>query len=161
MKVKIDDMDLKILGELRTDSKRPVRELSKILGMHPNTLLQRIKRLEKNGFVSGYSAKLDYRALGYDIHAIVMIKNHKGVLEGDKYLLDLTKIPEVECVYSIMGSSDCMAMVRAKNRDDLVRVLKILQNHKNVIRTTSHLVLVSYKEHDSFNPFSAMKSVKK
>ena len=67
MKTKVDAVDLMILRELRTDCKRPMRELAHKLRMHPNTLLQRIKRLEKSKIVRKYHADIDYKSLGYDM----------------------------------------------------------------------------------------------
>jgi len=156
MKNKIDTIDLMILKELRNDCKRPMRELAQTLRMHPNTLLQRIKRLEKSHIVRKYHADIDYKALGYDMHAMVMIKIKKGGLEDDKLLNEVTKVPEVVALYAVSGGADVVAIVRARNRDDLVRILKYIQLQKTVLRTTSYLVLVTYKDSYQFNPLNSM-----
>ena len=96
MKNKVDSIDLMILRELREDCKRPVRELAQKLRMHPNTLLQRIKRLEQSKIVRRYHADIDYKALGYDMHAIVMIKIKRSGLEDEDLLKDVAMIPEVQ-----------------------------------------------------------------
>ena len=44
--------------------------------------------------------------------------------------------------------------MKARNRDDLVRILQIIQTQQAVLRTTSYLVLVTYKESYQFNPLS-------
>ncbi|MBU0532052.1 Lrp/AsnC family transcriptional regulator [Candidatus Micrarchaeota archaeon] len=152
MKNKIDTVDLMILKELRNDCKRPMRELAQTLRMHPNTLLQRIKRLEKSKIVRKYHADVDYKALGYDMHAMVMIKIKKSGLE-DEHLMDaVAKVPEIVALYAVSGAADVVAIVKAKNRDDLVRILSYIQSQKSVLRTTSYLVLVTYKESYQFNP---------
>src|SRR5271157_1477684 len=138
MKNKVDTTDLMILRELRNDCKRPVRELAQTLHMHPNTLLQRIKRLEKSKIVRSYYADIDYKALGYDMHAIVMIKIRKGGLEDDGLLRGVAKIPEIQSLYAVTGAADCIAIIEAKNRDDLVRVLQAIQSEKTVLRTVSY-----------------------
>lgn len=154
MKNKVDAVDLMILRELREDCKRPMRELATKLRMHPNTLLQRIKRLEKSKVIRKYHADIDYKELGYDMHAIVMIKIKKSGLEDDNLLHDVAKLPEVVALYAVTGVSDCIATVKAKNRDDLVRILKAVQSQKAVLRTTSYLILVTYKEAYEFNPLT-------
>lgn len=156
MKNKVDETDLLILSELREDCKRPVRELAQTLRMHPNTLLQRIKRLEKAGIIRRYHADIDYKALGYDMHAIVTIKIKKSGLEDEKLLGDVGRMPEVQSLYAVTGSNDCIAVIKAKNRDDLVRILRVIQTQKSVLRTTSYLVLVTYKESYQFNPLSPL-----
>jgi DNA-binding Lrp family transcriptional regulator len=156
MKNKVDTVDLMILRELRDDCKRPMRELAQKLRMHPNTLLQRIKRLEKSKIIRRYHADIDYKALGYDMHAVVMIKIKKSGLEDEKLLQNVTSVPEIQSLYAVTGVADCIAIVKAKSRDDLVRVLQTVQSEKSVLRTTSYLVLVTYKESYQFNPLSAI-----
>lgn len=160
MKNKVDSIDLMILRELRNDCKRPVRELAQILHMHPNTLLQRIKRLEKSKIIRRYYADIDYKALGYDMHAIVMIKIRKSGLEDENLLKGVAQIPEVQSLYAVTGSADCVAVIKAKSRDDLVRVLTRIQSEKAVLRTISYLVLVTYKESYEFNPLIGLVSEK-
>ncbi|HSB47296.1 MAG TPA: Lrp/AsnC family transcriptional regulator [Candidatus Bilamarchaeum sp.] len=160
MKSKVDTMDLLILRELRDDCKRPMRELAQKLRMHPNTLLQRIKRLEKSKVIRRYHADIDYKALGFDMHAVVMIRIRKSGLEDEKLLESVALLPEVQSLYATTGGADCIAIVKAKNRDDLVRILRVIQTEKSVLRTTSYLVLVNYKESFQFNPLSAVTGEK-
>lgn len=156
MKNKVDTVDLMILRELRDDCKRPMRELAQKLRMHPNTLLQRIKRLEKAKIIRKYHADIDYKALGYDMHAIVMIRIRKSGLEDEKLLNQVADLPEVHSLYAVTGGADCIAVVKAKSRDDLVRVLKTIQTQEAVLRTTSYLVLVTYKDSYQFNPLTSV-----
>ena len=145
MKHKIDTVDLMILKELRKDCKRPMRELAQKLRMHPNTLLQRIKRLEKSKIVRRYHADIDYKALGYDMHSVVMIKIRKSGLEDKDLLKDVAAMPEVVSLYAVTGGADVIATVKAKNRDDLVRVLRAIQSNDSVLRTTSYIILLTFK----------------
>jgi len=154
MKNKVDTVDLLILRELRDDCKRPMRELAQKLRMHPNTLLQRIKRLEKTKLIRRYHADIDFKELGFDMHAIVMIKIRKSGLQEDNLLKSVANLPEVQSLYAVTGGADCIAIVKARNRDDLVRILQIIQTQQSVLRTTSYLVLVTYKESYQFNPLS-------
>lgn len=153
MKNKIDTVDLMILRELRKDCKRPMRELAQKLRMHPNTLLQRIKRLEKSKVVRLYHADIDYQALGYDMHVIVMVKIKKsGTEEEDKVLKSLGELPEIVALYEVTGGVDCIVIVKARNREDFVRILRSVQSQKAVLRTNSFLVLAVFKEPHHFNP---------
>ncbi|NYZ74377.1 Lrp/AsnC family transcriptional regulator [Candidatus Micrarchaeota archaeon] len=157
MKNKVDTVDLMILRELRDDCKRPMRELAQKLRMHPNTLLQRIKRLEKSKIIRKYHADIDYKELGYDMHAVVMIKIKKSGLEDQNLLKRVAALPEVQSLYAVAGGADVIATVKAKNRDDLVRILRAIQIEAAVLRTTSYLVLVMYKESYQFNPLSMVE----
>jgi Lrp/AsnC family leucine-responsive transcriptional regulator len=148
----LDETDMKILKALRDNCKRPVRELAKDLHVHPNTLLQRIKRLEKREVIRKYQANIDYHKVGYDIHAIIMIKITKRGLEDPNLLKEVAAIPEIEALYAITGTADCIAILRAENKDNMVEVLKNIQSHDKVLRTITHLILVTYKHPHEFNP---------
>lgn len=150
----LDATDIMILSELRQNCKRPVRELAKDLHIHPNTLLQRIKKLEKRGVIRGYQANINYHELGFDLHAIVMIKITRRGLEDPNLLKDVAHIPEVEALYATTGTADVIALVRAENKNQLLEVLKSIQKQEKVARTTSHLILVTYKFPHEFNPLS-------
>lgn len=156
MKHKVDTVDLMILKELRKDCKRPMRELAQKLRMHPNTLLQRIKRLEKSKIVRCYHADIDYKALGYDVHAVVTIRIRKSGLEDEALLKEVATHPEVVSLYAVTGGADCIAVVKAKSMDDLVHLLKFIQAQEQVLRTTTYLILLTYKEAYEFNPLVAV-----
>ncbi|MBN1170445.1 Lrp/AsnC family transcriptional regulator [Candidatus Micrarchaeota archaeon] len=156
MKTKVDAVDLMILREVRADCKRPMRELANKLRMHPNTLLQRIKRLEKSRIIRKYHADVDYKALGFDMHAVVMIKIKKSGLEDPDLLKDIASLPEIVSLYAVTGVADCIAIVKAKNRDALLTILKAIQSQASVLRTTSYLILVTYKEDFQFNPLTTV-----
>jgi len=152
MEEKIDQTDFNILRELRNDCKQPLKELAQKLKIHPNTLMQRIKRLENLKIIRSYQADIDYEKLGYDMHAIAMIKIRRRGLEKKTLLKHVLGIPEVEGLYAVTGIADCMAVVKAKGRDDLLRVLKEIQTDEDVLRTTTYLVLDTYKDGRKFNP---------
>ena len=69
----LDDIDRQILKELRLDCRRSYRELAKSVGLSPAALIERMNRLEKNGFVKGYVASLDFLRLGYEFMGVVQI----------------------------------------------------------------------------------------
>lgn len=152
MKEEFDDTDLAILRELRDDCKQPVREMAKKLGIHPNTILQRIKKLEKEKIIVKYSAEVDFRKLGYDLHAVIMGEVRKGRAGDQAQLADLAKMPEVQYLYAVTGAYDIIASVRVKNRDELVKVLGRIGENPIVERTMTHIILYSYKHPYEFNP---------
>jgi len=75
-----DETDRRILLELRKNCRRSYRELSKALDLSPATLIERVKRLEKAGYILGYSANLDFLKLGYEFMGVVKIDISRGAL---------------------------------------------------------------------------------
>lgn len=151
-----DRLDLAILKELRLNSKQSCRELSRTLKVHPNTLMQRIKRLEREKVITGYSANIDYRKVGYDLHAIVMVRASKKKSPTLWELASIAKIPAVQMFYATTGLYDGLAVVRVKDRDELVGVLQEIQKNPCVLRTNTFMVLSSFKQLHEFNPLEAM-----
>ena len=81
------------------------------------------------------------------ITAIVLISAEKGSLP--KLGEDLAGIPGVSEVYSVTGEFDFIAMVRAKEHDDLAEIVtsRIAQT-KGVARTFTHVAFRAYSKHD-------------
>ena len=152
MVAKHDELDLEILRELKDNSKIPYRKLASKLGVHPNTLMQRIKRLEKNKIIKRYTVDIDFENIGYDSQVLVLIKARGGRIGNLQQLHDIASIPQVRLLYGITGTYDVVAFILVKNRDELVSILKKIQEHPVISRTNSHIVLYSYKSIDDFNP---------
>ncbi|NBR40047.1 MAG: Lrp/AsnC family transcriptional regulator, partial [Alphaproteobacteria bacterium] len=69
----MDLIDLKILNQLSANSKTTLKQLSEQVGLSSSPLQARIKRLEKEGYIRGYTAQLDYTKLGQDHIAFVQV----------------------------------------------------------------------------------------
>jgi Lrp/AsnC family leucine-responsive transcriptional regulator len=152
MKFKLDQTDIEILSSLIDNGKYPTKELAKNLGIHPNTLLQRIKRLEKNGVITRYTAQINYEKVGYDLHVIMMIKVRKGRAGDMEQLNDLINIREVESLYATTGAWDLIGTARVKNRKHLLDVIQLIGKNEIVVKTSSYLTLFPYKAPYEFNP---------
>ncbi len=152
MTKELDATDITILRELRDNCKRPVRELAKELRVHPNTLLQRIKRLEKAGVILKYQAELDYGKLGFDLHAVIQIKVSKDARSKWPILDELRSIKDIASLYAVTGTCDLVAIVKTKNRDTLTSMLEELNKKPYIVETNSMLVLYTFKHAYEFNP---------
>ncbi|MBI5223685.1 Lrp/AsnC family transcriptional regulator [Candidatus Micrarchaeota archaeon] len=156
MAEKFDRVDLSILKELRDNAKQPLKELAKKLDIHHNTLMQRLKKLEKTGVIKSYSAEIDYTELGYGLKAIVTIKVRRNLTSGTELLKEIAEMPEILCLYAVTGNDDCVASVVARDREDLVRILRNIQKQKYVVKTNTYLVLITYKDGYQANPIGAL-----
>jgi len=152
MKDKIDSIDLLILRELRSNCKRPVRTLAQVLGVHPNTLLQRIKRLETSKLIIKYVAEVDYTKLGYDLYVFVAIKVNKDARSKWPILDELRAFKDIAALYAVTGGYDVMALVKTKNRETLTKLLEELNKKPYITETNSTLVLYPFKDAYEFNP---------
>jgi len=140
----MDDKDISILKHLLIDARQSARQLSHRLGVSTVTILSRIKKLEGENIIQGYSARLNHELLGYDITAIIEIKTNKGkMLEIEN---EIAKQDNVVAVYDITGNADMIIIAKFKNRVLLSEFVKKISLMPNVENSITHLVLNTIKE---------------
>ena len=142
--MKIDDKDMKIMNHLLLDSRQSARQLSHRLGMSTVTMISRLKKLQENKIIQGYTVRLNHELLGYDITAIIEIKTRQG-----KMLEIENQIAKENCVisvYDITGNSDTVVIAKFKDRESLSIFVKKLSALPNIENTITHKVLNTIKE---------------
>ena len=140
----MDKIDEKILKNLLVDARLSARQLSLKLGLSTVTVLSRIKKLEKEKIIKGYTSVLDHEKLGYDLTAVIEIiaKKDKLVQVED----ELSGIENVCAVYDVTGNTDTLIIAKFKGREDLSKFIKNLSVISNVESTITHVVLNTVKE---------------
>lgn len=142
--MEIDDKDIKILKLILTDARQSARQLSHRLDISTVTTISRLKKLEKNKIIHGYSARLDHELLGYEITAIIEIKTRLGkMLEIEN---EIAKQDNVIAVYDITGDADTLIIAKFKERKSLSTFVKKLSAVPNIENTVTHIVLNTIKE---------------
>lgn len=139
----IDKTDEEIIKNLIIDARLSARQLAIKLGMSTVTILTRIKKLEKEKIIKGYSALIDHEKLGYDLTAVIEVIAKKNILEIEE---KLAKIENVCGVYDITGNTDTVIVVKFRGRNELSRFVKDLSSMENVENTITHIVLNTIKE---------------
>ena len=142
--MKLDKTDEKILKNLMVDARLSARQLALKLEMSTVTVLSRIKKLEKEKIICGYTAVIDHEKLGYVLTAIIeiMAKNNK-IEEMEN---EVAKFENVCGVYDITGSTDTIIVAKFKERSELSKFVNGLAAIPNVENTITHVVLNTAKE---------------
>ncbi len=147
--MKIDDTDRRIIHELKLNCRRSARELASELGLSPSSLIERMKKLESGGVVTGYSANLDYIKLGYEFMALVQISiSHGKLLDVQE---KISRLPGVVSVYDVTGGHDSVAIVMCKNRADLSSLIKKILATQHVEKTNTSIILNVVKDQSQFS----------
>ena len=116
-----DDLDLKLLSELKKDSSISVPILSKKLGINSSVIYSRIKRLIKKKLIKKYTIEIDDVQLGYEVKASVGInRDPKFKEEIQRSLLDS---PEVSEICEITGRFDIIIKVLAEDLEQLHTII--------------------------------------
>jgi len=140
----LDELDLKILRQLMTDSRMSYRKIANELGVAPGTVLARIRRMEENKVLKKYTLSVDYEKLGFSVTSVTEIRVSKGKLvEVEKKLAEL---PGVCAVYDVTGDVDAIVISKFRNPTELSRFTKRILSMPNVERTNTHFVLTVVKE---------------
>jgi DNA-binding Lrp family transcriptional regulator len=140
----LDETDEKILRNLLVDARQSARQLALNLGISTVTVLSRIKKMEKEKVIHGYTAIIDHEKIGYTLTAIIeiMAKNDK-IIDIEK---EISKFENVCGVYDITGSTDTIIIAKFKDRNELSKFVKGLASILNVENTITHVVLNTAKE---------------
>jgi DNA-binding Lrp family transcriptional regulator len=140
----MDETDVKLLAKLLSDARLSYRRIADELRVSAPTVLNRVKKLEKESVIKFYSAILDHEKLGYDLTAIIEVTSVKGkVAEVEKHI---AKFPNVCAVYDIGGLTDMIVVAKFKNRSQLSNFVKKDLTLPYVERTNTHIVLLTLKE---------------
>lgn len=142
--MEIDAVDKKIINELIKNAKIPLRKLAKIAGVSFVTVLNRIKRMEKEKVIMGYEARICYRELGYDIYVLIELSIGKGrLLELQR---KIARNSNVCSVYDTTGQYDATIIAKFKTTKLMDAFLKQIQKYDFVERTNTKLILNVIKE---------------
>jgi len=107
-------------------------------------VINRIKIMENEKIIKGYTAILDHEKIGYELTAIIEITVSKGkLLEVEK---EIAKFPNVCAVYDITGLTDAIIIAKFKKRQELSDFIKNLLATPNIEKTNTHVVLTTVKE---------------
>lgn len=143
MTTKIDKLDKQILMELESNSRKSFRDIAGTLKISVGTVVNRVKNLEANGVIKGYTSILDSKKLGYQVAIVEIVVSSGKLLEVEK---KISENPIVHQVYDITGDTDAMIIVKYKSIDELSKFIKSLLSMPNVERTFTHVVLTVMKE---------------
>ena len=141
----IDDIDGKILSILQNDARTSNAEIARRLAMAPSAILERIRKLETRGFIEGYEARLNPKALEMGLLAFIYVRADERI--GSRVIGDeLAMIPEVQEVHHIAGEDCYLLKVRTKDPQSLIQLMREKFKHPNILSTKTTIVLETLKE---------------
>ena len=140
----LDTLDKKILNNLTVDARQSARQLALKLGVSTVTVLSRMKKLEKEKIILGYTVTIDHEKIGYSLTAIIEIMAKKDKIVDIEE--EVSKFENVCGVYDITGTTDTIIIAKFKERSELSTFVKGLASIPNVENTITHVVLSTAKE---------------
>ncbi|MCK6402893.1 DNA-binding Lrp family transcriptional regulator [Sphaerotilus sulfidivorans] len=103
--IDLDRYDIAILGELQRDGRLSNAELATRIGLSAAPTWRRVKRLEEEGYITGYRAEIDRRRIGLGVFAFVRIDAERNNAAATQALEDgIRALPEVVACHYISGT---------------------------------------------------------
>lgn len=107
--MKLDRIDIKILYELQKNGRITNVELAELVNLSPSPCLMRVKKLQAEGYVSGYSAQINVSKLGQTLTVFteITLKNHRQI-DFARFLAAVEKVEQVIECHLVSGGYDYM-----------------------------------------------------
>ncbi len=139
----LDEVDAKIINILKKDSRTPFTEIASTLGVSDSTIHVRLKKLKDDGILRGYTLDINEELMGKKIHGLAMINVNLGHLDD---VVSALKINEsVIKVYETHGANDLIALINARDLDELREVLIEIRKTENIASTALTTILKIWK----------------
>ncbi len=106
-RMKLDKIDIRILSELQKNGRITNVELAELVHLSPSPCLMRVKKLQSEGFITGYSAQIDIAKLGQSLTVFteITLRNHRQI-DFARFLSAVEKIDSVIECHLVSGGYD-------------------------------------------------------
>ena len=144
----LDKVDVKILQQLQANARIAMTELAEKVGLSTTPCTERVRRLEREGVIEGYHARLNPQALGASLLVFVEIKlSAKSGDIFDEFRRAVLKLPHVLECHLVSGDFDYLVKARISEMASYRKLLgDILLRLPHVRESKSYIVMEEVKE---------------
>lgn len=139
-----DETDRRLLRLLAEDATRSYAELGRLVHLSPPAVHERVKRLKREGVITGTVATLDGAKIGCPLLSFIHVDTDGWGLTGP--VLALRDLADVEEIHTVAGDTCLILKVRTRDTQALEALLERLYNIEGVRSTRSFIALGSYLE---------------
>ena len=148
MQATLDRIDLRILAALQANGRTTNAELAAEVNLSPSACLRRVQKLEADGVIAGYGARLEPRALGLGLQAFVRVQlsRHESTAI-DSFIERVAGWDEVVSCYALTGDMDYLLRVQVEDMAHFSHFVQdVLLHHPSVVDVKSSFSLETFKE---------------
>ncbi|MGK9268392.1 transcriptional regulator LrpC [Bacillus inaquosorum] len=133
--MKLDQIDLNIIEELKKDSRLSMRELGRKIKLSPPSVTERVRQLESFGIIKQYTLEVDQKKLGLPVSCIVeaTVKN----ADYGRFKSYIQTLPNIEFCYRIAGAACYMLKI---NAESLEAVEDFINKTSPYAQTVTHVI---------------------
>lgn len=135
----MDNMNRKILGLLEEDGRRTYSEIADVLKRSESTVRDRIRRMERQGVIRGYTTIIDKSFLGYTVEGLVLC-NVQDESKAEQVIDELSQLEQIIHLYLVSGERRIALRVIAKDHASLERFLRRQLSPKGIKDISLYIV---------------------
>jgi DNA-binding Lrp family transcriptional regulator len=144
-----ENLDAKLINALLGDGRASLRSLAEDLDVSVTTVSNHLRDLEDEGVIQGYTPRVNYDALGYDVTAILQLKVEGSALPD--ITDDLQKHKQMVSVYEVTGDYDVIAVAKFINTDGMDDQIKELLTDADIRESNTSVILNTVAEGRQFD----------
>jgi DNA-binding Lrp family transcriptional regulator len=144
-----ENLDAKLINALLGDGRASLRSLAEDLDVSVTTVSNHLRDLEDEGVIEGYSPRVNYDALGYDVTAIIQLKVEGSALPDITERLKGHK--QMVTVYEVTGDYDVIAVGKFEDTDGMNDQIKELLTDADIRESNTSVVLNAVVENAQFD----------
>ncbi|OGX08067.1 MAG: hypothetical protein A2Z88_07160 [Omnitrophica WOR_2 bacterium GWA2_47_8] len=139
----MDSKDTLIIEELRKDGRASIKDISKITGIRPSTVHQRIQRLLRDGTIEKFTIKTSDDAIGEPFTAFLLIKGNTQKYLPSRIVTD----PHVKEVFGVTGEYDLLLKLKFRDVKEFNDyIIAFRQEHPQIQATLTMVGTAKIKE---------------
>ena len=143
----LDSIDLKLLAAVQRDAQLTAQQLGDLLHLSNSQAGRRRQRLEQEGYIKSYVARLDAQQLGLQVQGFVQVHlaSH-GAENSSAFARLITTTPQIIDAWTLTGNADYLLRVYCADLPDFNRLIQdVLLFHPIVARVQSQIVMDQLK----------------
>ena len=144
-----ENLDAKLINALLGDGRASLRSLAEELDVSVTTVSNHLRDLEEEGVIEGYTPRVNYGALGYDVTAILQLKVEGSALPDITDRLQEQK--QMVSVYEVTGDYDVIAIGKFIDTDGMNEQIKTLLTDADIRESNTSVVLNAVVENKQFD----------
>jgi Lrp/AsnC family leucine-responsive transcriptional regulator len=136
----LDEIDFRILNALVRNGRTPFASLGAEVGLSPHGAADRVRRLERAGIITGYTAIVDQGSVGRGLDAFIDVRLLAGT-QPDRFEAFVGALPAVREVAFVTGRFDYHVRVACRDADDLDATVRAIRTEAGAAQTETRIVL--------------------
>jgi len=136
----MDEIDHKIIEVLSKDARASFRAIGAEVGLSPNSVADRMRRMRNEGTIRGFGIDVSPEALGHGLLALIDVRFGGGI-RADEFERRIAGLPGMLGYTLTTGRSDCTLRIAVQDQNELVETVEVLRAKFGALETYTRVIL--------------------